>query len=567
MALTWEQAGEAIFGPEGPFALVEENVLGVPTEVFSTAPPSMKVLFDLGRTRGDLDYIVYEDETYTFADIMAQIDAVAAMLVNRYGIQKGDRVAISMRNYPEWITAYAATLSIGAIAVLINAWWTEDEHRYGLEHSGASVLFADRERVERVAPLLPDLVDLKVIAVRVDGDVPKGVDHLRDVLPVGAQMPEVEIHPDDDATILYTSGTTGAPKGAVSTHRAIISALLAFASRGAMNAAMGITDDKPTDNGDDTPQYRSCSILTVPLFHVTGCVPVMLGSFISASKLVIMYKWDPERALQLIERERVTQFVGVPTMTWDLLESPNFDKYDTSSLKSVGGGGAPAPPELVKRIEGNFAKGRPSIGYGLTETNAYGPGNSGDDYLRHPTSTGRVVPAVKMRVTDPSGNVLGTNEIGEVWFKGPHLIRGYWNNPEATAETIVDGWLRTGDIGRIDEEGFVFLVDRAKDMVLRGGENIYSAEVEAAIYEHPDVYEAAVFGVPHERLGEEVAAAVMLREGHRLSAEELQSFLGERLTSFKVPSKIEFHTEALPRNAAGKILKRELRDAMSGISA
>lgn len=565
MSLTWEQAGEAIFGPGGPFALAEEDVLGVPSKVFSTAPPSMKVLLDTGRTRGDVDFIIYEDETYTFPQVMAQIDAVANMLVNQYGIKKGDRVAISMRNYPEWITAYAATLSIGAIAVLINAWWTEDEHRYGLEHSGASVLFADRERVERVTPLLSDLPDLKVIAVRVDGPVPEGVDHFNDVLPVGAEMPQVEIHPDDDATILYTSGTTGAPKGAVSTHRAIISALLAFASRGAMNQAMGITDAKA--NTDDAPEYRSCSILTVPLFHVTGCVPVMLGSFISASKLVIMYKWDPERALQLIERERVTQFVGVPTMSWDLLESPNFDKYDTSSLKSVGGGGAPAPPELVKRIEGNFSKGRPSIGYGMTETNAYGPGNSGDDYLRHPTSTGRVVPAIEMRVTDPAGNVLGPNEIGEVWFKGPHLIRGYWNDPEATAETIVDGWLRTGDIGRIDEEGFVFLVDRAKDMVLRGGENIFSAEVEAAIYEHPDVYEAAVFGIPNERLGEEVAAAVMLREGRSLTAEELQTFVGERLASFKVPTTIEFHTEALPRNAAGKILKRELRDAMSGANA
>ncbi|MBK5224449.1 MAG: acyl--CoA ligase [Acidimicrobiia bacterium] len=566
MSKTWTEAAAAVCGPDGPFALVTEDVLGVPTKVFATAPPSLRSLFDVARMRGDQDYIVYEDEQYTFSQVTAQIDAVGAMLVERYGVTKGDRVAIAMRNYPEWITSYAAITSVGAIAVLLNAWWTQDEMRYGLENSGAKVLIADRERVDRVEPLLADLPDLTVIAVRVEGDVPAGVDKFEEVLPTGAPLPDVEIDTDDDATILYTSGTTGNPKGAVSTHRAIISALLAFACRAAINREMGIDDTLDKSSADD-PEYPPCSILTVPLFHVTGCVPVMLGSFISGSKLVIMYKWDPERALQLIERERVTQFVGVPTMSWDMLESPNFEKYDTSSLKAVGGGGAPAPPELVKRIEGNFSRGRPTIGYGMTETNAYGPGNAGDDYMSHPTSTGRVVPAVEMRVTDPDGKVLPQGDTGEIWFKGPNLIRGYWNNPDATAETLVDGWLRSGDIGRIDDDGFVYLVDRAKDMVLRGGENVYSAEVEAAMYEHPDVYEAAVFGVPHERLGEEVVAAVLPKPGRTIDVAALQAFVGERLAPFKVPSKIEVHTESLPRNAAGKILKRELRDAMAGENA
>ncbi len=563
MPMTWDEACEAASGPDGPFPLVEADVLGTPTLVFQTAPGTLKDLFALARMRGDADYIVYEDETYTFADVMAQADAIGALLVERYGVQKGDRIAIAMRNYPEWISSYIAVTSIGAIAVLLNAWWTQDELRYGLEHSGAAVLIADRERVERVAPLLADLPDLRVVAVRTP-EVPEGVDRFEDVLPVGAPLPEIEFGTDDDATILYTSGTTGHPKGAVSTHRAVISALLAFACRAAINRMVGA---EPADADDDGPSYPPCSILTVPLFHVTGCVPVMLGSLLSGSKLVIMYKWDPGRALELIERERVTQFVGVPTMSWDMLEHPDFATYDTSSLKAVGGGGAPAPPELVKRIDGNFAKGRPTIGYGMTETNAYGPGNSGDDYVSHPTSTGRVVPAVQMRVTDPDGNVLPQGEVGEIWFKGPHLIRGYWNNPEATAETIVDGWLKTGDIGRVDDEGFVYLVDRAKDMVLRGGENVYCAEVEAALYEHPAVYEAAVFGVPHERLGEEVAAAILPKPGMTIDVAELQAFVGERLAPFKVPTKIEIHAESLPRNAAGKILKRELRDAMVAESA
>ncbi|MDZ7678360.1 MAG: class I adenylate-forming enzyme family protein [Acidimicrobiales bacterium] len=558
-SVSWDEAVEQVCGEGAPFHFHEEIINGVPTKVFDTAPPVLRNLFDLARGRGDELYIVYEDEQYTFAEVMAQVDAIGAMLVDRYGIAKGDRVAIAMRNYPEWITSFAAITSIGAVAVPLNAWWTPDELQFGLTDSEAKVLIADQERVERLVPVLGDL-DVAVVGVRLPDDAPEGVDRFEEVLPVGAPLPEVEVDTDDDATILYTSGTTGNPKGAVSTHRAIISALLSFACRAAINRARG--EGQAGSKEAEGPAYRPCSILTVPLFHVTGCVPVMLGSFISGSKLVIMYKWDPERALQLVERERVTQFVGVPTMSWDMLEHPDFAKYDTSSLQAVGGGGAPAPPELVKRIEGNFSRGRPTIGYGMTETNAYGPGNAGDDYVSHPTSTGRVVPVVDLKVTDPDGNDLPPGEVGEIWFRGPHLIRGYWNRPQETAETIVDGWLRSGDIGRVDEEGFVYVVDRAKDMVLRGGENVYCAEVEAAIYEHPDVHEAAVFGLPHERLGEEVAAAIMPKPGHTIDPDELKAHVGQHLAPFKVPSQIFVHDEPLPRNAAGKILKRELRDSI-----
>jgi long-chain acyl-CoA synthetase len=463
-----------------------------------------------------------------------------------------------MRNFPEWISSFVAITSIGAVAVPLNAWWQTDELVFAVQDSGAKVILTDEERLARLSAADPGAITATVIAVRSTGSLPEGVDRLEDILTEGAAMPEVDIDPDDDITILYTSGTTGRPKGAVSTHRALLNALLAFAARAAVGAVR-----EPVAADPAAPATPPAFMLPVPLFHVTGLVPVMLGSFVSGAKLVMTHRWDPDRALELIERERVTNFVGVPTMSWDLLEAETFAERDTSSLKSVGGGGAPMPPELVKRIEENFSQGRPGLGYGMTETNAYGPQNAGDDFVNNPTSTGRVVPIMELRVTDPEGYELPLGETGEIWFRGPMLIRGYWNRPEATAETIVDGWLRTGDLGRLDEEGFVYVSDRAKDMVLRGGENIYCAEVEAAIYEHPAVYECAVFGVPHERLGEEVAAHVMVKSGQTLDAGELQRFLGERMASFKIPSVLTFVTEPLPRNASGKILKRELRDSLS----
>jgi long-chain acyl-CoA synthetase len=468
-------------------------------------------------------------------------------------------VSIAMRNYPEWVISFAAITSIGAISVSLNAWWTSEELDYALRDSGSRVVIVDSERAERIAPLLSDL-DLGVIVVRSEGPPREDMARWQDVALAGAAMPEVSVEPDMDATILYTSGTTGHPKGAVSTHRAVVSALMSFACRGAVNAARGAGPPK------DHPDPISF-ILIVPLFHVTGSVAVMLSCVLAGCKLVVMYKWDPARALELIERERVTQFVGVPTQSWDLLECPDFERRDTSSLLSVGGGGAPAPPELVRRVDRGFRVARPNIGYGMTETNAYGPGNTGDDYLRKPSSTGRVVLPVVMRVTDAAGRTLGPNEVGEIWFSGPNLIRGYWNRPEATAETIVDGWLRSGDIGTIDEEGFVTVQDRVKDMVLRAGENVYCAEVEAALYEHPDVYEAAVFGIPHERLGEEVAAAVVPRAGRSLDADSLRAFLKEHIAPFKIPTRFAVHGEQLPRNPAGKILKRALREELIGRDA
>jgi long-chain acyl-CoA synthetase len=556
MGLSFEEAVAKLTGEGGPYELVESDLHGQRLRVFKNTPPSLRTLFDSARKRGDETFLVYEDERWSFAETLRHVDAAASMLVEHYGVKPGDRVAIAMRNYPEWIVSFAAITSVGAISVSMNAWWTEDEMSYGLEDSGATLLIADRERILRAKSALERLGVRSVCVRSEDGELLEGVDRWESVLQLGVAMPEVEIDPHSDATILYTSGTTGFPKGAVSTHHAVLSSLLSFAVRALSRKLMY---PQEADDESDPTSF----ILVVPLFHVTGCVAVMLSAFAAGNKIVMMYKWNPERALELIERERITMFVGVPTQSWDLLESPDFASRDTSSLTNVGGGGAPAPPELVKRVDKSFSKGRPGIGYGMTETNAYGPQNSGDDYVRKPTSTGRCVPSMELRITDPEGNVLPKGEIGEIWFRGPMLIRGYWNKPEATAETIVAGWLRSGDLGCLDDEGFVYVSDRAKDMVIRAGENVYCAEVEAAIYEHSSVYEAAVFGVPHERLGEEVAVAVFTRPGAELDAESLRAHVAERLAPFKVPSHVEFHTEQLPRNASGKILKRELRDDLA----
>jgi len=555
MTLSYDEAVARVTAPGERFETAPAEIGGVAYTVFKNAPPTLREIFANARQRRDDIFLVYEDERWSFSEVMRHVDALGALLVDRYGVAKGDRVAIGMRNYPEWVIAFAAITSIGAISVSLNAWWTEDELDYALDDCGAKVLIGDRERVER-ATATCERLGIARLGVRLGDAGCPGVDPMEDVLPLGAPLPSVDLGPDDDATILYTSGTTGNPKGAVSTHRAVVQALMGFGCRAAVDRLRRPEDAKLLTN-------PAAFILIVPLFHVTGEVPVMLSCFSAGVKLVVMYKWDPERALELIEREKVTNFVGVPTQSWDLLESPKFNDFDTSSLISVGGGGAPAPPELVKRVASSFTKARPGIGYGMTETNAYGPQNGGPDYVSHPTSTGRATPIIEIDVRDEMGRSLARTERGEIWFKGPNLIRGYWNKPEATAETIVDGWLRTGDIGRIDDEGFVYVEDRAKDMVLRAGENVYCAEVEAAIYEHPAVYEAAVFGVPHERLGEEVAAVVYPKPGRTVTAEELQAHVGDRLAPFKVPSRIKIYGRQLPKNPSGKILKRQLRDEVA----
>jgi long-chain acyl-CoA synthetase len=335
---------------------------------------------------------------------------------------------------------------------------------------------------------------------------------------------------------------------------------MAFAGRNGVLALA--SDPEPVDPND--PVFDTSFILIVPLFHVTGCVPVMLSCFMAGLKLVIMYKWDAGKALPIIEQERITNFVGVPTQSWDLVNHPDFEKYDTTSLKAVGGGGAPAPAALVDKVAKSIKKGGPQLGYGMTETNAFGPGNLGKFYTDRPTSTGRAIRPMGVQVWDPvTKEVLGVGEYGEIMMSGPMLIRGYWNRPDATAEAIENGWLHTGDGGYIDEEGFLFIKDRIKDMILRGGENVFCSEVEGSIYEHPAVHEVAVFGVPHERLGEEVAVAIKVTDGASLTAEDLWKFLDGKISSFKVPNHVVIMNEELPRNAAGKFLKTALRDMVA----
>ncbi|HSG90127.1 MAG TPA: class I adenylate-forming enzyme family protein [Pseudomonadales bacterium] len=555
-ALDWDAARAAITAPGAPFETATVAVRGVPLRCFVHAPANLGEVYGQSLVHGDRTFVVYEGERLTFAEVHARAAALADRLVEGEGLARGDRVAIAMRNYPEWVIAFMAVTAAGFVAVPMNAWWTEEELAYGLTDSGARLLIVDAQRLERIAGRLEEFA-IDALVARPDGPLPPRARDLAEVIRAGegAAMPAVDVAPDDDATIMYTSGTTGFPKGAVSTHRSIVSAIMCFESALAVNALMNPAAAAAAQAN------LPAMLLTVPLFHVTGSTAIFLTSFRSGRKMVLMYKWDAEQALQLIEAERITSFTGVPTMTWEMLQSPNFDSYDTSTLLSVGGGGAPAPPEQVRQVEKRF-KGRPGIGYGLTETNAVGAQNSGDDYLARPRSTGRPPVVVDIEAFDDAGRQLPRGEQGEISIRGPVVFRGYWNKPEATAAAIVDGWFRSGDIGRVDEEGFVYIEDRKKDMVLRGGENVYCAEVEAALYELEGVQEAVVFGLPDARLGERVAAVIVTRPDASLDEAGVRTVLARHLAKFKIPDHIEFRTEPLPRNASGKFLKREVRAAI-----
>jgi len=571
----YDAAWKELTAPGAQFAMSEIEVRGAPMRVFDSAPPTMRSFWELAAFYADRTYVVYEDEQYTYAEIDAQVRALAHLLHDRYGVEPGDRVAVAMRNYPEWVVAYWATVSIGAALVGMNAWWTSAEMAYGLGDSKPKVLIADDERLERAIPVLDELREqfpLSVISVRTDAELPADAVRWEDVVdPTAAPagLPPVDIDPDDDATIFYTSGTTGFPKGAQLTHRGSVHNVMNIAF---MTTCATLAEAKAVEAGDleapsappDPNAGPPVFMAPTPLFHVTANNCLLQPCTLAGGKIVFTYKWDAGRALELIEREGVTNFSGVPTMSRELLMHPDWATRDTSSLKGMGGGGAPVQPDLVDKIDKSLSKGVPSTGYGLTETCGIVTANSAKLYTSKPASCGRVVPTLDARLEDEAGNVLepGPNVVGELAVRGSIVIKGYLNRPEATADAIRDGWFHTGDIARIDEDGFVFIVDRAKDMVLRGGENVYCSEVEAAIYEHPDVAEAAVFGIPDERLGEAVAAAVVLRPGASLSQDALSAFLGERIAKFKIPSTVWFREEQLPRNANGKFLKRELRDEL-----
>jgi acyl-CoA synthetase (AMP-forming)/AMP-acid ligase II len=565
---TIAEATATLTAPGSMFEMEDVDVFGVPLRAWKNAPPSLRALLELSRLHGDKSFIVYEDEVLTFEDHFRAAAHLANLLVDRYGIEKGDRVAIVMRNFPEWSVAFWAAAAAGAVVVPLNAWWTAPELEYGLDDSGAKVAFVDAERLERLQDTLPTL-GIPAVVVRGSGPAAERWEDVLGEVPFDVELPDVALEPEDLATIFYTSGTTGRPKGALGTHRNICGNLLSLgfaAARGALRApaAASPAPPPPSDGAADGPPPQAVYLLSVPFFHATGCHSVLVANLATGGKLVLMYKWDAERALELIERERVTSFGGVPSMVWQVLQSPSFATRDISSVQSIGYGGAPAPPELVRRIEELFPGRPPSNGYGLTETSSVTTMNSGADYVRKPESVGVPVAVVDVRCVDSAGHDVATGEIGELWIQGPNVVKGYWGKPEETEAAFGDGWFKSGDLARLDDEGFVYIVDRAKDMVIRGGENVYSAEIEGALFEHPDVADVAVIGIPHEVLGEEVGAVVVLRPGATTTAEDLQAHVSERLAAFKVPTKIWFRDDALPRNPAGKVLKRELRDDVVG---
>jgi len=539
-----------------PYEVVEATIDGSTYRVFANAPANLRELYRSSLVHGDKDFYVYQDERYTFAETWRQAARVARQLEG-LGVSAGDRVGIAARNYPEWIFAFMGITSLGAVAVAINAWWSGEELAYGIDDSGLTVLFADAERLQRVLPLAA-AKRLELIAIRAD-DVaqahPNVVTWDRFIGHASDAMPEHEVAPDSNATILYTSGSTAHPKGVLATHRSIVHALLGWEC----GAAIAVHLDPSLV--EESPEFPPAMILTVPLFHVSGLNVQFLSSFRSGRKLVGMYKWDPEEALRLVEAERITSFNGVPTMSWEMVQSPNFHKYDTRSLKSMGGGGAAMAPEHSRQIAKELRSGVPGTGYGMTETNGLATSISGADLLGRGRSCGRPIPPmVDIKVVDPNGREVARGETGEIWIRGAMNFRGYWNKPDATRETLKDGWVCSGDIGHMDDEDFVFITDRAKDMVIRGGENIGCQEVEAVIYDHPAVSECAVFGVPDERLGEALAAVVMVKPNQRLAPDDVRAHVAGHLARFKVPEHVWVRTEQLPRIASGKIYKRGLRD-------
>jgi long-chain acyl-CoA synthetase len=554
-----DEAVRALTAAGAPFELDEMTVDGVPWRVFKHAPASLRDVFATSAAHGDKDFLVYGEERLTYGEHFGLVAALARRLADQHGVGKGDRVAIGMRNYPEWVTSFWATMSLGAIAVPLNAWWTGPELAYAIRDSGSRVLIVDGERLERLGAGLGDLPVDGVIACRLRGEAPPDVvvwEQLRGALVESGitALPDVEIVPDDPATIMYTSGTTGEPKGALATHRNHCTNIMNTLFLG----AVALTMAGPA--GDAAPPPASLQVF--PFFHIGGLTGLYVSTAIG-SKLVTMYKWDVEEAVEILAKERITSTAVVPMILRQLLESPQLDQVPPDALAAIASGGAPVPPDLIRRIGSQFeSRVSPANGYGLTETTSAVVINSGEDYLSRPDSIGRPVLGADVKIVDDRGDDVPDGVVGELWVRGPNVVRGYWNKPAATKEAFTDGWFHSGDLARRDAEGFFYVVDRLKDVVIRGGENVYCAEVEAVLFEHPAVADVAIVGLPHDVYGEEVVAVVNVREGHGPTANELQQFAADRLARFKVPSQVVFRSEPLPRTATGKVLKRELRDEL-----
>jgi acyl-CoA synthetase (AMP-forming)/AMP-acid ligase II len=556
--MSLEQVDALLTAPGSRLEMDEAVIRGIPTRIWKNAPPDLPFLVRLSRAHADRTATIFEGERVSWE---AQYRAIAKLAdeLGRLGIAKGDRVAIAMANLPEWPVAFFAATALGAIAVPLNAWWTGAELEYGLADSGAKLLIADSSRWQRIEPHRSALPGLEHVLVSRSAEAPGGATRLEDVIGAPgqwgalpeAELPESPVEPDDEAAILYTSGTTGRPKGALHTHRNFTTNIL---SVGYSNARAALR------RGEAPPEPQpKTALVVIPLFHCTALSAMLMGTMVAGHTLVFMRKWDPLEAMALIEREGVQMTGGVPTIAWQLLEHPERARFDLSSLETISYGGAPAAPELVRKIHEEFGA-LPGNGWGMTETTATVTSHVGEDYLNRPDSAGPPVPISDLKIMSPDGSEeLPTGEVGELWARGPQIVKGYWNQPEASAATFIQGWVRTGDLARLDGEGFVYIVDRAKDMVIRGGENIYSIEVENVLFDHPAVTDAALIGLPHRTLGEEPAAVVHLAPGTSATEEELKAWVRERLAVFKTPVRVAFLPHPLPRNANGKILKNELK--------
>ena len=554
----YKSAWAALTAPGADFEITTTAVRGVDIRTYANAVPNLRDAWATTAAYGEREYLIYEDERLTYAQAHDHVNAFANWLVAQ-GVAPGDRIAIAMRNYPEWLLSYWATLSIGATVVGMNAWWTGPEMLYALNDSKPKVIIVDDERLATLNQIIEQLPAMQTVGVRLSSEQER-VTPWQNVIANPAQREAVAIDPDSDACIFYTSGTTGNPKGAQLTHRGCVSNIWSLMFAGALQRVLAV--QKGLIEADAEPPIPS-ALVTTPLFHVTANNCVAHGTTLAGGKLTHMYKWDAGLALKLIEQEKISALSGVPVMAREVISHPDFAKTDTSSLLNLGGGGAQLQPDLVGKIDEQVATARPSTGYGMTETCGIITSIGADYFVDKPASCGPAMPVFETKVVDPeSGAERPKGDPGELWVRGGHVIRGYLNRPEATAETIVDGWLKTGDMAREDEDGFLYIVDRIKDMVLRGGENIYCAEVESAIFDHPAVAECTVFGVADDRLGEEVGVAIYLAPGQSTGAEDIREHCAARLAKFKIPRYIWFTNEALPRNASGKFLKRELRDTL-----
>ncbi|MEY4965934.1 MAG: hypothetical protein RL274_1517 [Pseudomonadota bacterium] len=547
--LSLDEAHARLTAPGARFETAEAVIRGVTMNVWKHVPATAREAFQQALAHGPREFLVYQDERVSYEAFVRATARLAAHL-HEQGLKKGDRVALVMRNLPEWPVVFMAALLAGAIVVPLNAWWSGTELAYGILDSGARFVFADGERLTRLKDLPPAVE--KIFVTRGEG-----APALEDVIGTPASwhdlpdtaLPDMALSPEDEATIFYTSGTTGAPKGALGTHRSLTTNIFAMPFSNARNALR---------RGDPPPKdARRTALIAVPFFHVIGSLSILLPNMAAGGTLVLMRKFDPQAALRLIESERVTVTGGVPAIALSLLEQAG--DHDLSSLQLVTYGGAPSPASLAGRIHGQLGA-MPGQGWGMTETSATCTSHSGADFLHRPASCGPALPVSRIKVMQ-GGVEAPPGLVGELWAFGPNIVKGYWNRPEATAESFDSGWLATGDLASLDSEGFCTILDRSHDMVIRGGENIYCIEVENILCEHPAVADVALVGLPHPLLGEVPAALVQARPGAQVNAAMLQDFVRAHLAEFKVPVAVLIVGEALPRNAGGKLVKSELRKA------